>query len=107
MIASRKAVFLQNVEDEGFRDKLSRAHPLPRACQAMLKDAHLAEAANATDRIVVSRDEIVRNLFRDACQDISELREILWANPDIEEEQVVRWLERGARVEPKRKLGAR
>jgi hypothetical protein len=70
----------------------------------MIKDAHLIEAARATDRIVVSLDERARALFREAALEVSELRVVMWANPDNQEEGVVEWLDRGARRERPREL---
>ena len=62
-------------------------------------------AALQADRIVVSRDETVRVLFRQCCPAVKEIRSVLWANPEIEAEEVVSWLEGGARMEMARRLG--
>lgn len=79
---------------------------LIRERRAILKDAHLVEAACQTDRIVISRDETVRDLFRRACPELHEIRDICWANPEIEDERVVDWLVSGARSEVARRLGS-
>ena len=71
----------------------------------MEKDAHLIEAALKADQIVISRDEKVRSLFKAACLSIRALQSILWANPEIEDEQVISWLEAGAKPEIVRALG--
>ncbi len=71
----------------------------------MEKDAHLLEAAVATDGIVISKEKVVRALFRQAAVEIQEIRSVLWANPVLEGEQVVSWLQSGARVERSRTLG--
>lgn len=104
MIASRQVEFIQETRDDGFRDKLAAAALSAPARRAIAKDSHLIEAACATDRIVVSLDEEVRGHLCDVCPQVSEVREILWANPAREEEGVPSWLERGARVEKKRRL---
>ncbi len=76
-------------------------------CDAMLKDMFLIEAAFHTDRIVVSLDEKVRNLFHQATEKISALTKIAWINPCISEETPVDWLKNGAELERERLLGYR
>ena len=107
MIASRKAEFIQETRDDKLRERLAAAALSAPARRAIAKDAHLVEAACATDRIVVSLDEEVRGHLCGVCSQVSEVREILWANPSREEDGVPSWLERGARIEKKRKLGKR
>lgn len=106
MVASRKVIFLTDVEDGGFREALSRTAGSPAIERALAKDAHLIEAANAADRLVVSRDEEVRGYFGSACAAIALLRAIMWANPEIGSEGVVAWLRNGARAERARRLDA-
>jgi hypothetical protein len=72
----------------------------------MEKDAHLLEAALLTDRIVISCDEKVRVLFRAACREVHEIRQVHWANPEKEDEAVADWVREGARVEARRQLGS-
>ena len=64
------------------RDKIKRIIAKTKDREAMLEDFHLIEAALATDRTVVSRDETVRNLFATASSRIGELKNIIWVNPD-------------------------
>jgi hypothetical protein len=73
----------------------------------IFKDIHLVEAALAADSIVLSLDDVVRELLRTAAVSIGELRPIQWANPANEDEQVIVWLTRGARPEARRRLGLR
>ncbi len=70
------------------------------------KDAHLLEAAIATDKLVSSRDDHARSAFRDAAVSLQELRPIVWVNPTRCEESPIRWLLDGAQAEPHRMLGA-
>jgi hypothetical protein len=107
MVASRRMIFLEEVQDDTFRQALSRAAGSPRMERALAKDAHLIEAANAMDRRVVSRDEEVRSHFRSVCAAIPLVRAILWANPEIEAEGVVAWLRAGAKSETVRRLDAK
>jgi hypothetical protein len=73
----------------------------------MRKDYHLLEAALATDRNVVSLDEIVRALFDNAAVSVAALKNIVWVNPDKPEEEAIVWLEKNAKRERKRMLGFR
>lgn len=106
MVARKKVVFLGETLDEGFRESLAGSVELESEKRAVLKDAHLLEAALQADRIVISRDETVRTLFRQCCPAVQEIRSVLWANPENETEEVVPWLEGGARMETARRLGA-
>ncbi len=72
---------------------------------AMAKDRRLVEAAIETDDTVASSDNIVRELFTWACDQVEELREIVWVNPDKPEEEPIAWLELGAPADKRRKLG--
>jgi hypothetical protein len=70
----------------------------------MLKDAHLVEAALATDSRIAALDETVRGHFRRLAATHEPLRRINWVNPAAEDEEVVAWLEEGARLERARRL---
>lgn len=104
MVAKRRILFLDSCLDESLREQLAEAATSEPTRRAMVKDAHLIEAARAADRIVVSLDERARALFREAALAVSELRAVMWANPDNQEEGVVEWLDRGARRERPREL---
>lgn len=71
----------------------------------MTKDLCLIEAANATDRIVISDDDKARKFFSEASVKIDELKNIVWVNPDkVEAEQPIAWLENGAAADSDRLL---
>lgn len=72
---------------------------------AMLKDAHLVEAAFQSDRIIISMDETVRHCFHNAAIQVLILKQITWVNPCKDEETAIEWLERGAEREKERRLG--
>ncbi|MHB1424139.1 MAG: hypothetical protein ACYC3I_13265 [Gemmataceae bacterium] len=75
---------------------------------AMEKDAFLLEATEATnDRMVASLDEIARGLFRELCGKLPRLGKVVWVNPGSEEDSALEWLRRGAKPEPRRRLGYR
>ena len=65
-------------------------------CVIMLKDCHLLEASLAADRVIISLDDRVRFHFTVAANVISEIREIVWVNPDKPKETAIAWLEAGA-----------
>jgi hypothetical protein len=72
---------------------------------AMLKDVHLIEAALLADKIIISIDRTAKGYFQEIMQEIVVLKQITWANPCIDEEEVIDWLTNGAELEEKRLLG--
>lgn len=74
-------------------------------CTIMLKDCHLLEASLAADKVVISLDDKVRFHFSVATESIGEIREIVWVNPNKEEEDAISWLEEGAEPDKHRQLG--
>ena len=89
------------------RHRISRVARSEKARAAMLKDAHLLEAALTTDEIVIALDEIVRDLFTEAATVVGEIRNVVWVNPDRADENPLLWLEGGAKPDKKRRLGAK
>lgn len=82
------------------RDELLSLARSDRQEDEILKDAHLLAAAFVADRIVVSRDERIRAVFRDAAARFPILRRLAWVNPDHETPDLITWLERGAKHDP-------
>lgn len=105
MFSKRKVVLLGDVADATLRAKVAACALKASHRQAIEKDLHLVEAALLADRTVVSRDQTVREVLRTVVNTVSELRPILWMNPEIEEEDGAGWLARGAKDEPARRLG--
>ena len=91
--------------NDKLRKKVERTATKESHRKAMLKDMHLIEAAKATDHVIVSLDEIVRTLFINAARSVTELRIVIWANPDKTEEGCIAWLHTGAKAERERQLG--
>ena len=89
---------------QALRDKLSRVAPDEQQ-EEILKDAHLLEAALVTDKIVASMDREARDTYASACHHIGEIRDIMWINPETEEDSCTGWLKQGAPIEPERQLG--
>jgi hypothetical protein len=73
--------------------------------KALRKDFHLIETALATDRIVVSRDETVRRLFKAAAPRVVAIQKVVWVNPAAPAENAIEWLLKGAPSEGTRMLG--
>ena len=94
-----------NERDNDLRNRIDQAvHRDQRAIVA--KDVHLIEAAIATDRLVTSKDESARGVFKDASDQVSDLKQIVWVNPTCNNETPIEWLETGVRAEAHRLLGA-
>ena len=105
IIARKRVRRIAPSERQDLREHLLSVAAHQKACDAMLKDVHLLEAALVTDKTVIALDEVVRGLFRGTTQTIGELRPIIWINPDKAEEEPILWLEEGAEAEKRRMLG--
>ncbi len=91
--------------DNNLRKRIDQAvHRDQKAIVA--KDVHLIEAAIVTDRLVTSKDESARGVFKDASDQVSDLKQIVWVNPTCNNETPIEWLENGVRAEAHRLLGA-
>jgi hypothetical protein len=107
MSARKKVIRAEADQDANLRAKLFQFAPSEAIRDAIGKDTHLIEAALRYDKIVLSRDEKMRNLLGEVSSKIKVLQEILWANPDLEADGVLLWLEQGAKMEAVRRLGHR
>lgn len=98
---------LRPVKDElheDLRDAIGTHSEDQNVAEIMLKDAHLIEAALATDRRIVSLDEAVRGHCRRLAATFDILQRVVWANPVLEDEQVTEWIHTGARADRSRLL---
>jgi hypothetical protein len=101
MYARKKIVILQAPGNPALRLRLTEGlGPVER--DAILKDAHLIEAALSADRIVASLDDNARALFH-----IAELNVVTWVNPVSATARIRAWLEEGAPPVDEWKLGYR
>jgi hypothetical protein len=109
MVAKKKFVYRQDIAVDNELWNLIKAYSETEKQQkAMEKDLLLIEAAIATDKIVISLDERVRELFVKAAADIERLKQVAWVNPDVEnreEEGAIAWLKNGAEIESQYLLG--
>lgn len=106
MMARKKLILDDAAEDSSLREAIEEAAATEKGRRAMLKDVHLIEAAQATDRTVISLDDVVRALFAGAASRVRALRSVVWANPRHEAEGCLAWLTEGAPRERHRQLGA-
>jgi len=105
MIAKKKRVIgvnLTDCEKKQLHDNIENSGKSPSQQNAMLKDVHLLEAALATDNIVISSDEKVRELFNDLSEPVVSLKQVAWVNPTHTDKQMIEWLENGANTETHR-----
>ena len=107
MDARKKIDRIDPPENAELQAKVTTTTNNENEIEAMQKDFHLLQAALATDQTVVSLDETIRGLFKRASQQVGEIRNIIWMNPDrTEEEQPIAWLQNGALPEAHRQLSA-
>ena len=104
MIARKRFVYIQPPLNSELSDQIERTATLEKDVEALRKDFHLLQAAIATDQTIISRDETVRGLFAHASQQVGEIRNIIWVNPDRPAEEPIAWLQNGAPPEGHRRL---
>ncbi len=119
MIAKRKIKYRNNITLKGLRQKVEQlqiteqnssqsediqqteSHKLR---EAIWKDICLLEAAIATDKMIMSLDDKMRNYLLKVIEELPEIKGIIWINPSNEKEQAIQWLEDGANWDDKRQL---
>jgi len=100
-----KDVVLGDPLNQPLRQRLDDIAESENQRQAMQKDCCLIEAALKADQTVVSLDENARRLFASASASVDELKNVVWVNPDKQEENCPTWLSEGAKPESARRLG--
>ncbi len=106
MMARKKVEWVRQPTNEVLRVKVREVCARDKEKEATAKDIILIEAALATDSLVSSLDETVRSLFHTASVKVSELRGIVWVNPTKRHEEVLSWLQSGAKNEKSRLLAS-
>lgn len=105
MIATKRFNYVEFPQYRELYTKIEAVANREKEITAMLKDFHLLGAALVTDKTVISLDETVRKLFAQATQRVSEIRNVVWVNPErAAEEQPIAWLKNGAPPETHRQL---
>ncbi len=100
----RKLRPVQNAQLADLREAISEHSDDQGVVDCMLKDAHLFEAALATDLRIASLDENARGHYTRLAASFDPLQHIMWVDPVAEGEQAVKWLEAGAPTRQSRKL---
>ena len=107
MIARKRFYYDPSPEDQALCNKIEQTAINDKESKEMWEDFHLLEAALKTDQTIISCDRSIRPLFARAAQSVSEIRDIIWVNPErTEEEKPFVWLQNGAPPEDHRKLRA-
>ena len=107
MRGRKKLVYIHLGDDAALREAIKDAAATSRQAAEMLKDAHLVEAARATDGIIISTERLSRKLLDTAAANVPVLRQVAWLNPlDHTVEETRGWLEAGAVADPGMRLGA-
>jgi hypothetical protein len=81
MFARKKIDRVEASADTTFREQLEQAATGEKQKDAMLKDAHLIEAARTGGLRIVALDDTVRGLFRGVALSVPALRAVCWINP--------------------------
>jgi hypothetical protein len=105
VFARKKVARHEVAQNDVFRAGIQNLDFSEKERAAVLKDAHLIEAALETDLTIASLDETARGLLRRAAQNVKPLQPVLWVNPTKDEEHTMEWLEGGAEDEETRQLG--
>ncbi|MGO9553548.1 MAG: hypothetical protein ACLP2U_00775 [Syntrophobacteraceae bacterium] len=109
MTARKKVLRIEDsqVVQNELREKL-RDLPLDMEQRdAIEKDLPLIETALAADKLIISKDERMREILDAISSRIGMLKSCLWLNPVIEDSITwLKWLENGANMEPDKLLGA-
>lgn len=106
MEARKKIRRITVAQSAVLRGKIKSAlAPHPEIVEIIMDDFHLIEAAFSADRCVISLDDRTRRHLDRLVSRVRELRQIIWVNPALDEDQPLAWLESGARPEEKRRLG--
>jgi hypothetical protein len=105
MYGRRLQKTLHDVRDEDFRNAIDKLVIPESKLDALQKDVHLFEAAFVSDECIISLDEEMREISREVTVAINRLKNILWLNPTKSEETPIEWLQQGAHLENRRKLG--
>jgi hypothetical protein len=107
MVGKRKFIYVDE-DDKNFSAIKAQIESLAKTYEnreAMEKDCFLLELALLYDKIVVSKDETVRELFRQISAQVKEIRAVNWINPIKPEETPIDWLNEGANIDYKRSIG--
>lgn len=106
MVARRKVVRLEEPGDAP-GDLLSRTGFGASQLRDAEKDFWMVHAALRTDGIVLSLDDTARGLYARVAERHRTVAKLIWVNPAESPDEIVRWLETGARRRVQWRLGGR
>ena len=107
MIAKKRFYYDASPENQVLCNTIEQTATNENEVKEMWDDFHLLEAALKADQTIISLDRSIRELFARATRHVSEIRDIVWVNPEYsEEEEPLDWLKNGAPPEDYRKLRA-
>ncbi len=98
MVARKKLIRVPSRANAQLRTKLKHVARTVKDANAMIKDCHLIEASIATDEVIISIDEAVRLLFKNAADRVGEIGNIVWVNPNLSKKAAISWLQTGAKA---------
>ena len=96
-IIAEGSIRLQRVR--GIRQAISTCGLSQDIKNKMIDDAHLIDAAFASDNIVLSMDHVITH-FRTLSATVTRLSSIIWVNPEDDFEKCLKWLEDGTPDHP-------
>ena len=105
MIARKKAIIIDIQDNETFIREIKDSSLIDQHKEAAIKDLILIRAALETDKIIASYDDRARNHYRALSIIIGEFRDVCWVNPVKPEENVIKWLNDGAKREKEKLIG--
>jgi len=82
--------------DGALRNKINRMGLRDQDRRAVQEDLHLIEAACASDRVVISRDDAAHVLLSSIAPSCPGFRNVMWCNPVTRGPQALEWLRDGA-----------
>jgi hypothetical protein len=96
---ARGKLLRQNIpRNSDLRRKINRIGLDPNDRMELIADIHLIEAAVATDKTVLSRDDAARRILTTAVRYFPELGPIVWCNPVTQHPGVIDWMKTGAKT---------
>lgn len=97
---ARKLVYTIDLgPDVNLRRRIAKALAQDEIINIVMKDAHLLEAAFATDNRIVSIETKCFMHLKKIIGDVHELAELALINPDTTIQRAIEWLENGAPVD--------
>lgn len=107
MVSRKRWTYWNYAEDVALRHTLVAALPETAGTsqeRAVRKDAHLLEAAAATDKRIVSKDSKAKILFQHACPNLGMHRHIHWGDLTGAAKAVIEWIADGCNERDEFKL---